>query len=60
MVPRHVWPNYSCSEHSGRGWSGVIVSVNGDAATVAFTHATTPRGLPYEDVQLTLETLSPL
>ena len=60
LVPRHTWPDYSCSENGGAGWSGVIVNLKGGAATVAFIQATTPRGLPYEDVVLDLGVLSPL
>lgn len=61
LVPHSVYPTYSCTENNGRGWSAVILQCSrGDAATVHFTEATTPRGLPYADVQLQLSALTPI
>jgi hypothetical protein len=63
LVARAAWPqqHYKCDEHGGRGWTARIVECRHDgAATVHFLHATTSRGLPYEDVQLQLASLSPL
>ena len=52
----------ACDENEGRGWTGQVVSYSQrlDAARVAFTHAVTPRGINYEDVELQLGILSPI
>ena len=50
----------ACTENDGRGWTATVVARTRVAATVHFMHAATPRGIPYEDVQLTLNVLSPL
>ena len=61
LVPRRVWPtHYACDEHGGRGWTARIVEYKRGAVTLHFLHATTPRGAPYEDVQLQLDTVAPL
>jgi hypothetical protein len=60
LVPARVWPSYPCDEHDGRGWEAIILRNTQRAATVRFLHATTPRGMPYEDAQLQLCALHPL
>ena len=62
LVPATTWPQYRCDEHNGQGWSATIVKYNArhGAATVAFTDATTARGIPYADVELRLNVLAPL
>ena len=48
LVPRAAWPTYACTENSGRGWTATIVTFSRGAATVRFTHAVSPRGLPFQ------------
>ena len=60
LVPRATWPNYACEEHGGRGWTARVVEYTRGAVTLHFLHATTPRGAPYEDVQLQLDSVAPL
>ena len=60
LVPSAAWPRETCDENDGRGWDARIVDHKGDAATVRFLHACTPRGLPYDDVQLHLGILQPI
>ena len=62
LVPAEAWPQYRCEEHNGRGWTATIVSysVRHSAATVAFVDAVTARGIPYADVELRLDALTPL
>jgi hypothetical protein len=60
LVPAHVWPSYPCDEHDGRGWEAIVLRNTQRAATVRFLHATTSRGMPYEDAQLQLSALHPL
>ena len=60
LVPRSMWPDYTCNEHSGKGWEVLITKVNQQAATVAFIHAVTARGLPYADERVQLHALTPL
>ena len=59
LVPRELWPDYTCEENQGLGWSALVVGMKKDAATVAFLNATTPRGLPYADADLLLSALQP-
>ena len=44
-----LWPKYECKE--GAGWLATVtrLSAAGTAATVAFVHARTRDGRPYED-----------
>jgi hypothetical protein len=60
LVPRAVWPDYTCDENGGTGWTALIIHAGADAATVAFVSATTPRGLPYANEDLQLSALRPL
>jgi hypothetical protein len=62
LVPKEVWPSFECDEHNGRGWTVDIINYSKrlNAATIAFVHATTPRGIPYEDATLRLDVLTPL
>jgi hypothetical protein len=60
LVPRRAWPTFTCDENSGQGWTAVIKACARGVATVTFTEATTPRGIPYEDAQLRLDFLSPI
>ena len=62
-VPAACWPDYTCLEHGGLGWTGCIIdlkrSKRSKAATVRFTEAADDRGLPWADVQLELAILIP-
>jgi hypothetical protein len=60
LIPASAWPTHTCDEHGGRGWTGIIVAVARGAATVRFTEATTPRGLPYENARLQIDFLQPI
>ena len=60
LVPAHLWPTFPCTENAGTGWTATIVACTRNAATVHFMDAVTARGLPYADVQLTLDALSPI
>ena len=62
LVPSRLWTTYTCDENDGRGWTGQVMRARarGGGATVAFLHATTARGLPYEDVELELDVLEPM
>ena len=52
IVPRAIWPTDQCDE--GDGWEVKIVSRAKTTAMVAFQHACTSEGQPYEDVRLPL------
>jgi hypothetical protein len=60
LVPRRAWPTFPCEENGGRGWTATIKACTRGVATVAFTDAATPRGIPYEDAQLRLDFLLPI
>ena len=61
LVPRSIWPNYPCEEHNSAGWEASVKRMTTEnGALVSFLHATTARGIPYEDVVLQLGVLSPL
>ena len=60
LVPRHVWPDYSCDENDERGWTAHIVGYSRGAATIRFAHATDERGLPYPDERLQIGALAPI
>ena len=60
LVPRAMWPAYACDEHMGVGWTATVVRCTAICARVSFVRATTPRGLPYEDVDVALDALRPL
>jgi hypothetical protein len=62
MVLRSAWPRYSCEEFHGNGWAATVVAFSRrlQAATVTFLHATTSRGIPYEDANLSLHVLIPI
>jgi hypothetical protein len=60
LIPRRAWPTFTCEENGGRGWTATIKACTRGVATVAFTDAATPRGIPYEDAQLRLDFLLPI
>ena len=60
LVPRSLYPTYACDENDGRGWTARVVNYRGGVATTRFTHATTARGIPYEDVLLRIHVLQPM
>ena len=60
LVPRGLWPAYTCSERGGAGWEAVIRSASHTTAVVRFCHARTARGAPYADERLPLSSLQPL
>ena len=57
-----MWPDYSCSEHDGRGWEVVVDQVErrAGAALVNFTTARDACGKRYTREWLRLELLTPL
>jgi hypothetical protein len=59
LVPSAAWPNFTCDENSGEGWTATIQASSRGSATVRFTDAATPRGIPYDDVTLQLSFLRP-
>jgi hypothetical protein len=59
LVPAAAWPNFTCDENDGKGWTATIQSSSRGSATVRFTDAATPRGIPYDDVTLQLDFLCP-
>ena len=60
LVPRRVWPSYRCDENDGQGWTACVVQKHGADVTLHFVHATTARGLPYEDTRLQLSSVRPI
>ena len=44
IVPRELWPRYSCSEHDGVGWSAEVISEQNGRLVVRFLHARTMDG----------------
>ena len=60
LVARETWPSYDCDENDGLGWSAIVKSANSTYAKLGFLHATTDRGLPYADAELTFDVLKPL
>ena len=60
LVPRRIWPSYRCDENGGRGWTACVVQQHATDVTLHFVHATTARGIPYEDVRLQLSSVQPL
>jgi hypothetical protein len=60
LVPRAIYPSYTCTENGGRGWAARVLHCARQVATLRFLDATTARGLPYADVQLQFSVLSPL
>ena len=54
LVARSLWPDYTCDENDGRGWTAHVTRFQRGVATVHFAHATDSRGLPYPDEQLLL------
>ena len=60
LVPRGLWPAYTCTEHGGAGWEAVVRSASHTTAVVRFCHARTARGLSYADERLPLSSLQPL
>jgi hypothetical protein len=60
LIPARAWPDYTCDEHKGQGWTGIIIAISHGAATVRFTEATTARGLPYENARLQMAILHPI
>ena len=61
MVPRAVWPSYSCNEQGGLGWEAVVRSCTRQGyARLKFIQATTASGVRYADVDLYLSALVPL
>ena len=60
LVPRAAWPDYPCAERDGAGWEAVVGKVVRGVARVHFLHAMTSRGVPYADVDLSIDALVPL
>ena len=48
VVPAHLWPSETCRELGGAGWEATVVRVHAAAVRVAFDHARTRDGRPYE------------
>ena len=53
--------NKGTATADGAGWNAHVIDYNSrlGAALIAYTDATTPRGVPYEDVHLQLHALRP-
>ena len=60
LVPRSLYPTYSCSEFDGDGWRAEVVRVTPRGVVVHFVLAHTSRGRPYADAELQLSALRPL
>ena len=60
LVPSALYPQYNCSEQSGRGWESLVLSATSVTAVVRFLYARTADGRPYEDERLPLDRLEPL
>ena len=60
LVPRDIWPTYSCSEHGGAGWEARVVSATRVSAVVCFAQARDRHGRPYPNERLPLHVLQPL
>ena len=52
VVPCEVYPQYTCTELGGAGWLVCAVSSTRYTTLVAFLHARTRDGRPYEDERL--------
>jgi hypothetical protein len=59
LVPASAWPDFICDENDGKGWTAIVQTNGRSGATVRFTDAATPRGMPYSDVTLQLSFLIP-
>ena len=57
LVPKALWPTYSCTENNGAGWEGTILKFTGTTAVVQFSFAKTANGEPYENERLPLRSL---
>ena len=60
LIPQAIWPDYACAEHDGRGWAALIIKHSRGAVHLRFQHATTDRGVPYQDVILQLSAVQPI
>ena len=60
LIPRRLWPDHECTEFDGQGWRGLVRSTTARKAVVAFVHARTAKGHPYEDVNLKISYLDRL
>jgi hypothetical protein len=60
LIPRALWPADTCTEHGGRGWAARIITQVRGVVHLRFQHATTARGIPFQDVTLQLSAVEPL
>ena len=60
LVPATLYPQYTCSEHAGAGWEGLVLSATAVTAVVRFLHDRTADGRPYQDERLPLDRLQPI
>ena len=60
LVPRSVWPTYSCTERGGDGWEAKVLRVRHGWATVSFAYDTDEHGRRVANEQLPLKLLQPL
>jgi hypothetical protein len=62
MVPAHVWPEESCSEHDGAGWEVTIRQADKHvhAVLVHFVHARDTRGRRFASEWLKFDAVSQL
>ena len=44
MVPREVWPRFTCTENDGLGWTAEVAQRHKDRVQVRFTEARTDKG----------------
>jgi len=61
LVPRGMYPSYACDENNGHGWTAIVLScTRAGVATLRYVEAATARGIPYEDISVQLNALTPL
>ena len=62
LVPREMWPDYSCTEHNGKGWEVEITETSKDKryGRCRFIKNTDPNGRPFFSEWIELARLLPL
>ena len=60
LVPRTMWPDYTCLENGGAGWVAEVRKVRHGWATLSFLYDKDELGRPAADEILPLKLLTPL
>lgn len=60
LIPAEVWPDVTCGENGGAGWSARVLRCSSAGATLHFLTAKSARGRAFADVRLKLSVLTPL